>query len=155
MTPTADHRRTAIAPARTLHRGLDAVVHGWIGKSARRGSIAAKLRADAEAVHPLAAGLHSVSDGALRSRLARFRDIFRRSEIVDEATIHEALAAVAEAARRQLGLRPYMVQLMAALAASRGFLIEMATGEGKTLSIALAAVLAGWTRTALPYHHRE
>ena len=150
MTPTADHRRTAIAPARTLHRGLDAVVHGRIGRNARRGSIAAKLRAEAEAVHRLADGLLSVSDGALRIRLARFRDIFRRSEIVDGATTHAALAAVAEAARRQLGLRPFMVQLMAALAASRGFLIEMATGEGKTLSIALAAVPAGWS--AQPCH---
>ena len=35
---------------------------------------------------------------------------------------------------------------MGALALHRGFLAEMATGEGKTLTAGLAAVLAGWTR---------
>jgi preprotein translocase subunit SecA len=56
------------------------------------------------------------------------------------------LAAVREVADRELGLRPFVVQLMGALALHRGYLAEMATGEGKTLTAGLAAVLAGWTR---------
>ncbi len=35
---------------------------------------------------------------------------------------------------------------MGALALHRGYLVEMATGEGKTLTAGLAAVLAGWTK---------
>src|SRR5204862_2735109 len=57
-----------------------------------------------------------------------------------------ALAAVREAAHRCVGLRAFPVQLMGALALHRGQLAEMATGEGKTLTAGLAAVLAGWTK---------
>src|SRR6185437_10102835 len=56
------------------------------------------------------------------------------------------LAAIREAADRKLGLRPFPVQLAGALALHRGYLAEMATGEGKTLTAGLAAVLAGWTK---------
>ena len=52
----------------------------------------------------------------------------------------EFCAVVREAARRTLGLRPYDVQLVGTLALLDGHVAEMATGEGKTLSGALAAV---------------
>jgi len=57
-----------------------------------------------------------------------------------------ALAAIREAADRRTGMRPFPVQLMGALALHRGYLAEMATGEGKTLTAGLAAILAGWTK---------
>ena len=44
-----------------------------------------------------------------------------------------------EAARRALGERPYDVQLLGTLVMLSGQVAEMATGEGKTLSGALAA----------------
>ena len=44
------------------------------------------------------------------------------------------------------GLRPFPVQIMGALALHRGYLAEMATGEGKTLTAGLAAILAGWSK---------
>jgi preprotein translocase subunit SecA len=47
---------------------------------------------------------------------------------------------------RQVGLRPFPVQLAGALALHHGYLAEMATGEGKTLTAGLAAVLSGWTK---------
>ncbi len=49
-----------------------------------------------------------------------------------------------EAARRALGERPFDVQLLGTLALLSGQVAEMATGEGKTLSGALAA--AGYVR---------
>jgi preprotein translocase subunit SecA len=51
----------------------------------------------------------------------------------------EACACGREAARRALGERPYDVQVLGALAMLSGLVAEMATGEGKTLSGALAA----------------
>jgi preprotein translocase subunit SecA len=48
-------------------------------------------------------------------------------------------AAGREAARRALGERPYDVQLLGTLVMLSGHVAEMATGEGKTLSGALAA----------------
>jgi preprotein translocase subunit SecA len=57
----------------------------------------------------------------------------------------DALATMVEVAERTLGLRPYPVQVMGALALYRGFLAEMATGEGKSLTACLPAALAAWT----------
>jgi preprotein translocase subunit SecA len=51
----------------------------------------------------------------------------------------EFCAAGREAARRGLGERPFDVQLLGTLAMLSGHIAEMATGEGKTLSGALAA----------------
>jgi preprotein translocase subunit SecA len=51
----------------------------------------------------------------------------------------EICACGREAARRALGERPYDVQILGTLAMLSGLVAEMATGEGKTLSGALAA----------------
>lgn len=51
----------------------------------------------------------------------------------------EFCAVAREAADRTLGLRPYDVQLLGTLALLDGQIAEMATGEGKTLSGAMAA----------------
>ncbi|GGS78465.1 protein translocase subunit SecA [Planobispora rosea] len=51
----------------------------------------------------------------------------------------EFCAIAREAADRTLGLRPYDVQLVGTLAMLSGNVAEMATGEGKTLSGAIAA----------------
>ncbi|MDD5389789.1 MAG: hypothetical protein PHD37_10605 [Gallionellaceae bacterium] len=53
-----------------------------------------------------------------------------------------ALARVREAAWRSLGKRPFDSQLMGAAALMAGKLAEMQTGEGKTLTAALAASVA-------------
>jgi len=51
-----------------------------------------------------------------------------------------ALGALArEAARRGIGERPFDVQLLGALAMLDGHVVEMATGEGKTLAAVIAA----------------
>lgn len=53
-----------------------------------------------------------------------------------------AMARVRESCRRSLGKRPYDVQLMGAAVLMAGKLAEMQTGEGKTLTAALAACVA-------------
>jgi preprotein translocase subunit SecA len=74
---------------------------------------------------------------------ARREELTRQAEPPDE-TLHRALALAAVTSRRTLGFAPYPVQIMGALAIAHGFLAEMATGEGKTLTVALAAAVAGW-----------
>jgi len=61
-----------------------------------------------------------------------------------------AFALVREACTRTLGKRPFDVQLMGAAALFGGKLAEMQTGEGKTLTAALAACIAG--AAGLPVH---
>jgi preprotein translocase subunit SecA len=53
----------------------------------------------------------------------------------------QGYALVREASRRVLGLRPFDVQVMAAMAMHDGSLVEMQTGEGKTLAAVFPAYL--------------
>lgn len=131
-----------------LHRGLDSVVHGWIGRYQRRQSIGRDLMRDARQVDTLATKFEHLSDHALREALMEYRLVFRRKPSAEDE-IH-ALAAIREASFRTLGLKPFVVQLAGALALCRGYLVEMATGEGKTLTAGLAAILIGWKRK--PFH---
>lgn len=133
---------------RPMYRGLDSIVHGWIGAYQRRSSTGRQLLQDAEAVDAMAPRFQAMSDHDLRSVLLEYRSVFRRKPKHDAEL--EALAAVREAAYRTVGLRAFVVQLAGALALNRGHLVEMATGEGKTLTAGLAAVLIGWTRK--PFH---
>ena len=60
------------------------------------------------------------------------------------------LAVAREAAEKTLGERPFDVQLQAAAALLLGHVVEMATGEGKTLVGAIAA--AGYARQGRRVH---
>src|SRR3954468_4823413 len=60
------------------------------------------------------------------------------------------LAVAREAAEKTLGERPFDVQLQAAAALLLGHVVEMVTGEGKTLVGAIAA--AGYTRQGRRVH---
>ncbi|MFG1650235.1 accessory Sec system translocase SecA2 [Micromonospora sp. NPDC049275] len=62
------------------------------------------------------------------------------TEAAGSASGYEEICAVGrEAARRGLDQRPYDVQLLGAMALLSGKVAEMATGEGKTLTAAIAA----------------
>ncbi|CAA6801353.1 MAG: Protein export cytoplasm protein SecA ATPase RNA helicase (TC 3.A.5.1.1) [uncultured Sulfurovum sp.] len=58
--------------------------------------------------------------------------------------LHQALALICEASFRTLGIRPYSVQILGALAMYENFVVEMHTGEGKTITAGLVAVLYSW-----------
>lgn len=58
-----------------------------------------------------------------------------------DAILPEAFALVREASRKTLGERHYDVQLMGGISLHQGRIIEMKTGEGKTLSSVSAAYL--------------
>jgi preprotein translocase subunit SecA len=84
---------------------------------------------------------------AIAAREAALRDLgdAELAAAARAATEDGEICAVGrEAARRTLGERPFDVQLLGTLAMLSGQVAEMATGEGKTLSGALAA--AGYVR---------
>ena len=137
--------RPTLAPARPLPAGFDAVVDAMAGVVARLPWHARSLYRSGQACADRMARLQSLPDAQLQARLETHREAFRRDMRGGRGALLDALAAAGEMAGRQLGLRPYPVQLMAALALHRGWLAEMATGEGKTLAVAMAAVLAGWS----------
>ncbi len=72
-------------------------------------------------------------------QLAKAAQLLELGDLADAADIPQFLAIAREAAERSTGLRPFDVQLLGALRMMAGDVIEMATGEGKTLSGAIAA----------------
>ena len=60
---------------------------------------------------------------------------------MEDSLVETGFALVAEACRRRLGIEPYDVQLMAGLAMTRGRVVQMNTGEGKTLAAVFPAFL--------------
>jgi preprotein translocase subunit SecA len=143
-TPSDIYRRIAPPPSRKFHQGLDGVVHGWIGQWERRAERQKWLLAQAAEADRLAPRMAALSEADLAAELRQLREGFRRGGKVAREKLIPALAAVREAATRCLGITPYVEQLAGALALHEGFLVEMATGEGKTLTAGLAAALAGW-----------
>lgn len=144
MTAAWEHALCDVRELEAIPSGLDAVAHSIAGglRGLRK---KADVRRDTARVEALAASVRDITDAELRVRLAELRDHFRRYPDESESRVPVALATVCEAASRSLGMRPYSVQVMGALALRHGFLAEMATGEGKSLTAALAAVLAGWS----------
>ncbi len=70
----------------------------------------------------------------------RFRERYRNGESLD-SMLPEAFALAREAARRNLGERPYDVQVLGSIVLHQGKIVEMKTGEGKTLMSVAATYL--------------
>ncbi len=129
-----------------LPKGLDALNLSLQGKFKRLRTTRSQFLAMADRADTWAEEMSRMSDGALRNQLAELRSSFRRSRgIVEEEVIARALAALRESGHRAWRLRAYRVQLAGVYGLHKGCLIEMATGEGKTIVAAMAAVLAAWT----------
>jgi preprotein translocase subunit SecA len=95
-------------------------------------------------INELAAGLTTLSDDDIRDRAAALRRRAREGERLDALRV-ESFALVREAAHRTIGLRPFDVQVIAGLALDRGRVVEMQTGEGKTLAAVMPAALNALT----------
>ncbi|BBX82869.1 accessory Sec system translocase SecA2 [Mycolicibacterium aubagnense] len=72
-------------------------------------------------------------------QITKAAKLLELSALADAADIPQFLAIAREAAERTTGLRPFDVQLLGALRMMAGDVVEMATGEGKTLAGAIAA----------------
>lgn len=85
-----------------------------------------------------------LTEDDFKAKTAEFRKRFKEGEPLD-AFIPEAFALAREAARRILGERAYDVQILGSLVLHSGKIVEMKTGEGKTLMSVAAAYLNSLT----------
>ncbi len=99
-----------------------------------------KFQPKIELINSLEPDFKALSDEELRGKTDEFRNRLKEGETLDDI-LPEAFAAVREAARRAIGLRPYDVQLLGGLVLHTGRIAEMRTGEGKTLVATLPAYL--------------
>ncbi len=82
----------------------------------------------------------SLKDEEFPAKTAELRERYRGGESLDRL-LPEAFALEREAARRVLGERPFDVQVIGGIVLHQGKIVEMKTGEGKTLSSVGAAYL--------------
>jgi preprotein translocase subunit SecA len=91
-----------------------------------------RLADQAAYITSLEPDFEALSDDELAAKTGEFKQRLENGEELDEL-VFEAFAAVREAAKRSLGMRPFDVQLMGAVVLHEGDIAEMKTGEGKTL----------------------
>jgi preprotein translocase subunit SecA len=77
--------------------------------------------------------------GLSDEQLKKASGLLELGDLAESDDMGQFLAIAREAAERTTGLRPFDVQLLGALRMLAGDVIEMATGEGKTLAGAIAA----------------
>lgn len=104
-----------------------------------------KLKRVLKKINKLAPKMAKLSDGQLKDLTPKFRKRLAAGASVDDLLV-EAYAAMREADKRVLGLYPYDVQVLGAIALNSRDIIEMKTGEGKTLTATMPLYLNGLTQ---------
>ncbi len=99
-----------------------------------------KLKKIVEKINALEGNVQKLTDDGIRERIGALRAQAQSGANLDDL-LPETYALVREAAVRVLGQRPFDVQLIGAIVLHQGRIEEMRTGEGKTLTATLPAVL--------------
>jgi preprotein translocase subunit SecA len=130
---------------RRLPDGADKLGTWLLGAVHRRLLSKRKLRTVADEVVELSDTMRTLSDRNFDRRIEAARDAIVRGKHTREALVN-AFAVVREATRREIGLSLYPVQVMGGWAMTKNCCVEMATGEGKTITACLTAAVMGWNR---------
>ena len=93
-----------------------------------------------EKINSLSEEMKNSSDYSLAGKTSEFRQRIERGEDLD-SILPEAFAVVREVSERTIGLRPFDVQLVGGFFLHKGYIAEMKTGEGKTLTATLPLYL--------------
>ena len=93
-----------------------------------------RLRKMADKIYAKMENMQRLSDSELKSKTDEFKLRLANGETLEQI-LPDAYAAVGEAAYRSIGLRPYKVQIMGAIALNEGKIAEQKTGEGKSVSL--------------------
>ena len=93
-----------------------------------------------DSINNLENEIHDKTDIELKDEISAIRLQIQNPKELDEH-LSRVLAIARETSNRKLGLRPFDVQLLGAIALHEGKISEMKTGEGKTLVASLAVTL--------------
>src|SRR3954451_1827609 len=100
-------------------RGLDATANGIIGWFKNHRPVLARLKTQVQRIEKLEPEVHNLGATRFREEVGELRDLARLNKLKGPA-LDRAMAIVREGAVRAIGLRPYPVQLMGALAMVEG-----------------------------------
>ena len=143
MNLTDNYRLTSLKRVKKIPTGLDAFLLRLYGKFKGRRTVLWKILRFARAVDRLKPEYQKLSDNDLKVQIRNVSESFRRR--VDDAILKQAFAIVREASARKMGFYPYIEQIAGAYALYMGYIAEMSTGEGKTITAALCATIRGWS----------
>ena len=125
-------------------KGIDQFFNSFVGWVRNKRRVLAELKVQAARIGALEPEIHTLGVARFREEVGAVRDAARLGRL-EGPLLDRAMALVREGAMRSIGLRPFDCQIMGALGMCRGLIIEMATGEGKTLTAALAGSIWGWS----------
>ena len=97
-----------------------------------------------EKINSLEEDLEKTPDDKLKEKTFEFKERLKKGESLDKI-LPEAYALVREAAKRTLKQRHFDVQILGGIGLHKGLIVEMMTGEGKTLTATLPAYLNALT----------
>ncbi len=101
---------------------------------------ASRLKKTLKKIRALEDTYRALTDEELAGKTAEFKERIAGGESLDSLLV-EAFAVCIEADERILGKRPYDVQVLGAIGLHKGLLVEMNTGEGKTLTATMPLYL--------------
>ncbi|MHC4721900.1 MAG: preprotein translocase subunit SecA, partial [Planctomycetota bacterium] len=133
-------QRMSIEP---LPKGLDAAWDVGVGLAERFVPRRKRFLRQAEKILAIEKQFSELTDAKLHQAAADMREVFRCGRD-GQSDLERAFALVREVAFRQIGEKPFEVQVAGALALNAGCVVEMATGEGKTLTATMPVTIAGW-----------
>src|SRR5947208_5100266 len=96
-------------------KGLDLMANGVVGFFKNRRPVLSRLKAAAARIEKIEPEIHNLGSTQFQEEVAACRDLARLGKLKGPA-LDRAMAVIREAAVRSLGLRPFLVQLMGALA---------------------------------------
>ncbi len=106
----------------------------------REKSYLKKLQKIVDEINSLEKDFEKLKDFELKEKTNEFKEKIKKGESLD-SILPSAFALVREAAKRTLKQRHFDEQLMGGIALHQGKIVEMKTGEGKTLAATLPAYL--------------
>ena len=99
-----------------------------------------KIQKIVDRINALEPQMQKLTDAQIREKVQELRGRAQSGTSLDDL-LPETYALTREAAVRVLGQRPFDVQLIGGIVLHQGRIAEMKTGEGKTLTATLPAVL--------------
>ena len=126
-----------------LPKGLDAAWDIGVGLIGRVVPRRKRFLKQAESILAIENQFSELTNAKLRQVAAGLREIFRCNRD-NSSDLERAFALVREIAFRQIGEKPFPVQIAGALALDAGCVTKMATGEGKTLAATMPVTITGW-----------
>jgi len=146
MNISENYKLTYLKKKPPIPSGLDVIPYSIIGKIKSVKFNRIKYLKKARQIYNQSLSLKDCSDFSLQAQLFAFKEIFRLNHKIGSVDIDQSLSLIQEAIFRIFKFRPFVEQIAGALALYNDYIIEMSTGEGKTITAAMTAILRGWTR---------